>query len=368
MRHPWVNTALLALLALQLLTGAASLVSGGERFSWVFWLHGLGGYAVVALIVWKGQVVADTLRRRPAVTISRLAFLLLAGLALAILVSGIVWSTVGPLWLFGTSLLTLHGFLAVALLVLFVWHVLARRYVFRLTASRDRRAFLRLVGGGLLGLLLWRSVEPARGAAGLPGATRRFTGSYETGSLTGQFPPTIWLADYQAPLAAADWRLTIDGAVARPLTLAYAETLALATASARVTLDCTGGWHTMQEWQGVPLAALLDLAGLDPAARSVTIESASGYGRRFPLAEARGLLLATAVAGRPLDHEHGFPVRLVAPDHRGFAWVKWVTRVRVTQTSHLCHSSRAPVRVLERRRIPSGSPLIAARSHYLSVS
>jgi DMSO/TMAO reductase YedYZ molybdopterin-dependent catalytic subunit len=322
-------------LLLQLGTGVGGLLGGAPDFRWVLWLHGLGGYAIVALTVWKGRIIVDTLRRRPMVTPSRLAFLLLTGLALTILATGIAWSTLGRLALGGASLLVVHGFLAVGLTALLLWHVRARRYVFRRPPARDRRAVLRLAGVSLLGLLLWRLVEPARAALQAPGASRRFTGSYETGSFTGQFPPTVWLADSQAPLALDAWRLTVVGAVSQPLTVTAHQLQTLAVAQQTATLDCTGGWYTIQAWQGVSLASLLDLVGVSADARSVTVVAASGYSRRFPLAEASRLLLATAVAGQPLDHGHGHPLRLVAPGYRGYAWVKWVTRIEVNETSHL---------------------------------
>ncbi|HEX9077279.1 MAG TPA: molybdopterin-dependent oxidoreductase, partial [Anaerolineae bacterium] len=107
----------------------------------------------------------------------------------------------------------------------------------------------------------------------------------------------------------------------------------LASDSLEETIDCTGGWYSKQEWRGVNLARLLESAGVKDNAQSVTIESVSGYGRRYALAEASALLLATRVAGQVLDHSHGFPVRLVAPGHRGFDWVKWVTRLHVNDTS-----------------------------------
>jgi DMSO/TMAO reductase YedYZ molybdopterin-dependent catalytic subunit len=80
---------------------------------------------------------------------------------------------------------------------------------------------------------------------------------------------------------------------------------------------------------------VLDRAGIKASARSLAVESTSGYGRRFSLAEARHLLLATQVADQPLDHVHGFPLRLVAVKHRGFDWVKWVGRIRLNETSEI---------------------------------
>ena len=86
------------------------------------------------------------------------------------------------------------------------------------------------------------------------------------------------------------------------------------------------------------LGELLDEARVTGAARSVSVESVTGYDRRFSLGDAGSLVLATHVAGRPLTHGHGFPLRLVVPDQRGFDWVKWVVRVRVLDSSHLLQS------------------------------
>ena len=74
------------------------------------------------------------------------------------------------------------------------------------------------------------------------------------------------------------------------------------------------------------------MASPGPRARSVTFTSVTGYYRRFSLEEAERYVLATHVGGRPLSHGHGFPVRLVAPEKRGFEWVKWVVEIEVNDT------------------------------------
>jgi DMSO/TMAO reductase YedYZ molybdopterin-dependent catalytic subunit len=133
-------------------------------------------------------------------------------------------------------------------------------------------------------------------------------------------------------VSVQSWRLQVEGAVRRPLLLDYNTLRRMATSEIEATIDCTGGWYSAQIWRGVPLIRLLDRAGLEEAARSVTIESISGYDRRFSLEEAETLLLALDVAGKPLDHGHGFPIRLVAADKRGFNWVKWIGRIGINQT------------------------------------
>jgi DMSO/TMAO reductase YedYZ molybdopterin-dependent catalytic subunit len=96
------------------------------------------------------------------------------------------------------------------------------------------------------------------------------------------------------------------------------------------TLDCTGGFYSTQDWAGARLDRLIQGAG----GESIRVVSHTGYDRRYPLANASRLLLATRIGGRPLDPGHGFPVRLVAADERGFWWVKWVTRIEVDDVPH----------------------------------
>ena len=182
---------------------------------------------------------------------------------------------------------------------------------------------------------MWQVERAAQSFAGTPGSRRRYTGSYEVGSFGGRFPVTSWLNDDPPAIDADAWRLTIQGSVDRPVAIALAELEALERETEVATLDCTGGWYTRQAWSGVRLARVLALAGLRDGASSVEVHSATGDRRRFALDDGAGLLLATAVAGRPLTRGHGAPARLVVPGSRGYEWVKWVTRIEVLRSSHL---------------------------------
>ncbi len=332
MRHPWANIALLILLAVQLFTGFWGLTSGAAPTYWVLWLHGIGAYALVLLLFWKGSIILHVFRRRPRWNTPRRAFVVMAGLLLGILATGLAWTIAGPQYVAGFSFMTVHAVLALGLVGLLAWHVVARRFIFRVAPARDRRAVLRLLGVSLAGAAVWGAGRAATQRLGLPAAARRFTGSYETGSQTGVFPVVAWLFDNPAPADLAAWRLTVDGAVAQPLVLSYAQLTALPQAALTATLDCTGGWYSEQVWTGVPLVHLLDAAGISSRAQSITVAAVTGYERRFPLAAARGYLLATQVAGGPLSHGHGAPLRLVAPGERGYNWVKWVAHVTVNES------------------------------------
>ena len=335
MRYPWANTILLVLVAVLLATGVGGLLSGSDRAWPLLWLHSISSYGVLAVLGWKLAIIVGSFRRRSRLTATRLMFVVLAVLLLATLGTGYWWTTAGATYGGGRSLLTWHGFLAVAVGALFVWHTLARRWVLRVPSSRDRRTALHLALVTTAGLLAERVLEPAKVVLALPGARRRFTGSYETGSFAGTFPPTIWLFDDPQPVDMAQWTLQIGGLIEQPITLTYEQITQLAAQPLTALIDCTGGWYSTQEWQGVPLAYVLDLAGVNSSVHSVVVRSVTGYERTFDLPTARTFLLATHVAGQPLDHGHGAPLRLVAPGHRGFEWIKWVAAIEVRAAHHL---------------------------------
>lgn len=335
---PWANLALLALLTVQLVTGLVGLLGTGRAYEALFWLHAIGAYGIVALLFAKGTIVLHAIRRRPGVGQARLVLLVMVALLLSVLVTGVIWISAGPLYVAGTSLVNWHAYLALLLVALLVWHAVDRRWIVRVPAARDRRAFLRMVGVVAAGVVLWQLERTAQALLDTRGSGRRFTGSYERASFSGDFPDVSWFNDDPDPIEAAAWRLAVDGEVARPLELSYEDLQGRAAVLLVAELDCTGGWYTRQEWRGVSLGELLDEARVTAAARSVSVESVTGYDRRFSLGDAGSLVLATHVAGRPLTHGHGFPLRLVVPDQRGFDWVKWVVRVRVLDSSHLLQS------------------------------
>ena len=242
---------------------------------------------------------------------------------------GFVWSWTGPYfwWLF--SGVSWHIYVGVALVPLLVWHWRHMRRPARKGLSVERRQFLRIAGLAVAGFVAWQASEGLLRAADFNGKSRRFTGSYEAGNFTGNdFPRVSWLNDDPDRIDVETWTVTVQGSAATRMVLTHADL----TEDARVTatLDCTGGWHSTQEWSGAPLAGVLDSAAPTESARSVVVRSVTGYSRRFSLSDARGFLLATGVGGEPLSHGHGAPVRLVAPGRRGFEWVKWVAEIEIS--------------------------------------
>ena len=158
-------------------------------------------------------------------------------------------------------------------------------------------------------------------------------------------------------LDTAIWRLTLGGRVRTPLELTLDDLRARPRRTVPVTLECAGngrGWLTPRplsipwlgeavgtaEWTGTPLRDLLDEAGVADDAVEVVFRGADSgiqgdvpqrYGRSLTLAEAGRpeVLLAYEMNGRPLEPQHGFPLRLLVPGWYGMTSVKWLTDIEL---------------------------------------
>ena len=216
---------------------------------------------------------------------------------------GVAWSHLGRFSYLGSSGMTWHALLVFLIVPMIVWHLARYRKLLRPRYWAERRSVLRLGGLAFAGAMLWQIGTRLDGVTGIAQA-KRFTGSYAAGDFTGNgFPTTSWLNDSLEPIDREAWTLTIAGAVDAPQTVRYHELSA--TEEETAVLDCTGGWHSTQSWQGVRLGTLLERSRPQTAAASVTVTSATGYYRRFGLRHAEGLLLATHVGGERLSHGHG---------------------------------------------------------------
>jgi hypothetical protein len=329
---PFTNILILATVVVLTLSGVYGLFwpLGG----WIFDLHRISGWFLVATIPWKTAISLRSLRRGLEPRFDRglmvAVSLLLAVGTILVIVLGLAWNwRLGPeqLWLRQTAV-SWHWMLALGLLLPFALHVWRRWPRPRKIDLISRRAVLKLAGLGGASLVAWWSAEILAAIRALVQAPRRHTGSRQAEIFSGnRFPVTHSLAAGEVDLRA--YRLIVEGAVAEPLSLAYEALLALPAAEKEATLDCTLGWFTIQNWGGIRLEDLLERAKTSPQAFAVRIESVTGYAHILPMSEARQILLATHVGGEVLDHWHGFPLRAVVPSRRGWFWVKWIRRIEL---------------------------------------
>ncbi|WP_435334457.1 molybdopterin-dependent oxidoreductase [Haloarchaeobius sp. TZWWS8] len=321
-----VDAAILVAVLVEGVTGLWSLTARSDD-GWLFVVHGVVGLVLVVLLGFKFRRVWRRLRGRLTRTVG--VSLLLSLVAIAALLTGIAWTLGATSPVPGLTLLVLHGYLGALVVPILLVHLLARFRLPDRETIRERRQALRV--GGLLvgGAVVWRLQQ---GLASELVPSRRFTGSREAGSDDGNaFPVTSWVADDPEPIDESTWQLSVRGGVETPLELAADELPG--GSESRALLDCTSGWYSEHDWQGVRVGDLLDAAEADQDAGWVRFRSVTGYRWSLPMAEARDALLATHVDGDRLSHGHGFPVRLVAPGRRGFQWVKWVDAVEVRYRS-----------------------------------
>ncbi|MEM9743725.1 MAG: sulfite dehydrogenase [Pseudomonadota bacterium] len=148
-------------------------------------------------------------------------------------------------------------------------------------------------------------------------------------------------------------RLTVHGLVQRPLRFSLDALHRYPHSTRLLFLECSGnsyqnmapeppdltagelhGLVSCAEWTGVPLATLLDEAGVDPAARWIVAEGAdaSGTNRSVPLSIARDdAMIALYQNGEPLRAAQGYPMRLLVPGCEGNISIKWLRSLKLTE-------------------------------------
>jgi DMSO/TMAO reductase YedYZ molybdopterin-dependent catalytic subunit len=133
----------------------------------------------------------------------------------------------------------------------------------------------------------------------------------------------------------AGWRLTVDGAVARPASFSLGELRDFPRRSQITHLACEEGWSYIAEWIGVPLSHILDVAGTLPQSRYVVYRSIEpDWWESIDMADALHpqTLVAHGMNGGELPVEFGGPLRLRVPRQLGYKNVKYITRLTVTDS------------------------------------
>jgi DMSO/TMAO reductase YedYZ molybdopterin-dependent catalytic subunit len=132
----------------------------------------------------------------------------------------------------------------------------------------------------------------------------------------------------------ADWRLTVDGLVARPYSFSLAELKQYPSRSQITHQACEEGWSFIAEWTGVPVSYILNLVEARPEAEYVAFFPFDTAWESIDMADALHpqTLLAYGMNGQELPTPHGAPVRLKVARQLGYKSVKYLSRITVTDT------------------------------------
>jgi DMSO/TMAO reductase YedYZ molybdopterin-dependent catalytic subunit len=132
------------------------------------------------------------------------------------------------------------------------------------------------------------------------------------------------------------YRLSVSGLVDRNLSLTYDDVLESFRHYQKVAkLYCVEGWNVDILWEGFLLKDLLDEAGVQTDAKGVIFYAADGYSTMLPLdyITNKCIIVAYKMNGVTLPDERGFPFQLVAESKWGYKWIKWITRIELSNNT-----------------------------------
>lgn len=150
-------------------------------------------------------------------------------------------------------------------------------------------------------------------------------GDFRENSIKG--PQYIDITDYQ---------LEITGMVKEPINLSYDEVLNHQKYKKVVKLDCVEGWSANILWEGVLARELIEMSKPSPNASTVIFYAYDGYSTSFPIEYImdNDIIIAYKMNGVIIPPERGFPFQLVAESKWGYKWIKWITKIELSDNTN----------------------------------
>lgn len=132
--------------------------------------------------------------------------------------------------------------------------------------------------------------------------------------------------------AFTDWRLQIEGRVAKPGAYSIADLQRFPSKTQITRHTCEEGWTAIAEWTGVQLSRVLQHAGMLPSARFVNFYSYDGYIDSIDMIDTfhPQTILAYGMNGSKLPVQHGAPLRIRVETQIGYKSIKYLQRIVVT--------------------------------------
>jgi DMSO/TMAO reductase YedYZ molybdopterin-dependent catalytic subunit len=128
------------------------------------------------------------------------------------------------------------------------------------------------------------------------------------------------------------WTLTVEGLVAKPGTYTLDQLRSYTKKVMNTRHCCVEGWSMVPKWGGTPMREFLRDVGADPKAQYASVECGDDYYTSFDMPSLLHpqTLLCYEAYGKPLELEHGAPVRIVMPVKLGYKSAKWISKIVVT--------------------------------------
>jgi DMSO/TMAO reductase YedYZ molybdopterin-dependent catalytic subunit len=132
-----------------------------------------------------------------------------------------------------------------------------------------------------------------------------------------------------------EYRLEIVGLVDEETTYTYEEILDFQSYKKVVTLDCVEGWSVDILWEGVLVKDVIEKSGVRDEADTIIFHAHDGYTTSFPLEYIidNDILMAYKMNNVTMPPERGYPFELVAESKWGYKWIKWITKIELSDDS-----------------------------------
>jgi DMSO/TMAO reductase YedYZ molybdopterin-dependent catalytic subunit len=130
-----------------------------------------------------------------------------------------------------------------------------------------------------------------------------------------------------------DYQLEITGLVANPTSYSYDEIIDDFDRYKKVVrLNCVEGWAANILWEGVLVRDVIKDADPLPEVNTIIFHAYDGYTTSFPIEYImdNDILMAYKMNEITLPPERGFPFQLVAESKWGYKWIKWITKIELS--------------------------------------
>ncbi len=128
------------------------------------------------------------------------------------------------------------------------------------------------------------------------------------------------------------WSLSITGLVDNDIIIPFKEIQSMKLSEVKSDFHCVEKWSIPDNrWKGVKIKNLFNKISIKPEARFAMVYSWGGYDSDIDLDALlhENTILAWERNGKPIEPEHGYPLRLIIPDRYAYKSVKWVVEIEL---------------------------------------
>ncbi|HML04894.1 MAG TPA: molybdopterin-dependent oxidoreductase [Methanobacterium sp.] len=243
-----------------------------------------------------------------------------------------------------TTAFWIHFYLLIPFVILFVLHMFIKpilRAIGRLSESESYKGFLSTNKGVILVILVIMGISVYLIAGQFGSSQPIKLDNVEVKEYKGQKLSSV--NDFRENsikgpqyINESTYRLEVTGLVTNPKNYTYGEVINNHQSYEKVvSLDCVEGWDVTILWQGVLVKDLIRESIPSPNANTVIFYAYDGYSTSFPrdYLENSNILMAYKMNNATIPPQRGFPFQLVAEDKWGYKWIKWITKIELSNNS-----------------------------------